>query len=120
MPRFAPTLASSSSWMSGSGSARPISSGISTTARSGTEQAEPARQFAGDDLGDERVHALSRAAELRHVDAVVGGLDEARHRAALAQRRHVAGRAYAGQRGGHVRQSRSSRGHGVSRARSSS
>jgi hypothetical protein len=36
MPRFAPGLASSSSWISGSGSACPTSGATSTTANSGT------------------------------------------------------------------------------------
>ena len=58
---------------------------------SGTGRPSARRQLAGDELGDERLRALARAAELQDVQAVVVGLDEPGHRAALAQRRDVAG-----------------------------
>jgi hypothetical protein len=54
-------------------------------------QAEEAGQLAGDQLGDQRLHSLARAAELDDVRAVVVALDDRRQRAALAQRRHVFG-----------------------------
>ena len=54
---------------------------------------------AGINLGDERLRPLAGAAELQHVEPVVVGLHEARQRAALAQRRHVAGRDDAGKHG---------------------
>ncbi len=65
----------------------------------GDRQAERARQLAADDLGDQRCRALAGAAELHHVEPVVVGFDQARQRAALAQRRDVAGRVHPPQRG---------------------
>ena len=62
-------------------------------------EAEGAGELADDDLSDERERALPRAAELQHVQPVVVGLDQPRHRSALAQRRHVAGRRDLGQGG---------------------
>ncbi len=58
----------------------------------GHEQAEPAREFADDDLGDERPQALAGAAELDHVQAVVVGLDKPGERPTLAQRGDVTDR----------------------------
>ena len=55
-------------------------------------QPDRARELADDDLGDERARALAGAAQLRDVELAVVALDERRHRAALAQRRHVARR----------------------------
>jgi hypothetical protein len=56
----------------------------------GGADAEPAGQLADDHLGDQRARALAGAAELADVGAQVVGLDDARERAALAQRRDVA------------------------------
>ena len=47
-----------------------------------------------DELGHQRARPLAGAAELQDVEAVVVGLDEPGHRAALAQRRHVPGRGH--------------------------
>ena len=55
------------------------------------EQPERARELAGDDLGEERLAALSRAAKLEDVEAVVVGLDERGQRPALPKRGDVAG-----------------------------
>ena len=85
----------------------PSRRGISTTARSGTSRPSRRASSPATTSATSAFSPCPEPAELRDVHAVVGGLDEARQRAALAQRRHVAGRAYAGQRGGHVRQSRS-------------
>ena len=63
-------------------------------------QAERAGDLADDHLGDQRLQALPGAAELDDVQPVVVGLDEAGHRAALAQRRDVARGAHGAQRGG--------------------
>src|SRR5262249_60289889 len=54
-------------------------------------RAERRRELAADALRDERLRALSGAVELQDVEAVVVGLDERGQRAALAQRRDVAG-----------------------------
>ena len=51
-----------------------------------------------DDLGHQHPQPLAGAAELADVDAQVVGLDDPGQRAALAQRRHVAGRAHLPQR----------------------
>ena len=90
MPRFAPGLASISSWISGSGSAWP-SAGESIDDELGHGQPERAAELARDDFGDERPRALPGAAELHHVQPVVVGLDEPGQRPALAQGRDVAG-----------------------------
>ena len=58
---------------------------------SGTGRPSGARDLAGDELGDQRARPLPGAAELEDVEAVVVGLDDRRQRAALAQRRDVAG-----------------------------
>ena len=58
----------------------------------GHGQPERAGELAGDDLRDERLRPLPGTAELEDVEAVVVGLDERGQRAALAERRHVAGR----------------------------
>src|SRR6185503_3860461 len=79
-PRFKPSLATSRSWISGSGSARPSAGSSSTSAR----------ELAGDDLGEERLATLSRAAKLEDVEAVVVGLDERGQRPALPKRGDVA------------------------------
>src|SRR5207248_2207286 len=55
------------------------------------EEPEAPRQLPGDDLGDERLRALSCTAELDDVQAVVVRLHDARQRAALAERGDVAG-----------------------------
>ncbi len=60
----------------------------------GNRQAGGARQLAGDELGDQCARPLAGAAELEHVEAIVVALDDRRQRAALAQRRDVAGRAH--------------------------
>jgi hypothetical protein len=65
----------------------------------GHVEPERAPELAGDELGHERARALAGAAELQDVQAVVVGLDEPRHRPALAQRRHVAGRGHRPRRG---------------------
>ena len=88
-PRFGPALASSRSWISASGSARPIV-GIELDDRElGHGEAERAGELAGDDLRHERLASLPGAAELEHVEAVVVSLDDGRQRAALAQRSDV-------------------------------
>lgn len=51
----------------------------------GHPESEPAGQFAADDLGDERLAALSGAGELHDVQTEVVGLDESRQGAALTQ-----------------------------------
>ena len=79
------------SWISGSGSVRASSASSSTKTISGTGKIERARDLAGDELGDQRLRALSRAAELQHVHALVVGFDDRGQRAAFAQRRDVAG-----------------------------
>ena len=50
-----------------------------------------AGQLADDHLGDQHLEALAGAAELADVGAEVVGLDDPGQRAALAQRRDVAG-----------------------------
>ena len=55
------------------------------------EEPEGPRELAGDDLRDERFSALSCAAELEDVEAVVARLDERGQGAAFAERRDVAG-----------------------------
>ena len=94
-----PALPVIRSWISGSGSAAPSAGSSSISTISGTAQAERAGELARDDLGDERLHPLPRAAELEHVEAVVIGLHQARERAPLAQRRDIT-------RGGHRAQFR--------------
>ena len=79
------------SWISGSGSAAASATSTSTTTSSGTGRPERPRELARDDLRHERLLALSGAAELRHVHAVVVGLDEPGQRPALAQGLDVAG-----------------------------
>ena len=91
-PRLRPPLASSRSWISGSGSARPIAGSSSTSDELGHGKPERARELAGDHLRDERLRPLPRAAELEDVEPVVVRLDERGQRAALAQGRHVARR----------------------------
>ena len=78
------------SWISGSGSARP-SVGIELDAATSSGTAKPSARASSpdDDLGDERLRPLARAAELEHVEPVVVGLDEGGQRPALPQRRHV-------------------------------
>ncbi|KDN81421.1 hypothetical protein KCH_68680 [Kitasatospora cheerisanensis KCTC 2395] len=56
----------------------------------GHRQAEPAAEFAGQHLGDQRLAALGRADPFQDVQPAVVGLDQAWHRTAFAQRRHVA------------------------------
>ena len=53
-------------------------------------QVEPARHLGDDHLGDEHAQALAGAPELAHIGAEVVGLDDARQRPALAQRRDIA------------------------------
>ena len=55
-----PALASSRSWISGSGSARPIAASSSTSDELRHRQPERARELAGDHLGDERLRPLPR------------------------------------------------------------
>ena len=42
----------------------------------GHRQAERARDFAGDELRDQRLRPLARAAEFQHVHALIVGLDD--------------------------------------------
>ena len=89
-PRFGPALASSRSWISASGSARPMRGiELDDGELRHREARARARELAGDDLGDERLAPLARAAELEHVEAVVVRLDDSRQRPALAKRGHV-------------------------------
>jgi hypothetical protein len=60
--------------------------------QTGHPEAEPAGEFAADDLGHQRLAALPRAGELGDVRPEVVGLDEPRQGTALTQRRDVAGR----------------------------
>ncbi len=46
--------------------------------QSGHGQSEPPPELAADDLGDQRLRPLARAAELDDVQAVVVGLDDRR------------------------------------------
>ena len=55
------------------------------------EQAEGARDLAGDQFGEQGFDALGGAAELDDVEAVVLGLDDGGDGAAFAQRGDVAG-----------------------------
>ena len=61
------------------------------------QQPERPSELPDDHLRDERPRPLPGAAELRHVEPVVVCLDEPGQRPALAQRRHVAGRAHLAQ-----------------------
>jgi hypothetical protein len=87
-PTLRPPLAAISSWISGSGAPEVRVEVDQDDLRN--VEAERAAELPGDELGDERARALARAAELQDVQAVVVGLDEARHRPALAQGRDVA------------------------------
>src|SRR5205814_9864339 len=49
------------------------------------------RDLAGEPFGNEDARTLAGAAEFHDVQAVIIGLDEARQRAALAERRYIAG-----------------------------
>ena len=89
-PRFEPTLATSRSWTSSSGSDSAICASRSTATRSGTSSPSARPISPASHSGDERARALAGAAELHDVQPVVVGLDEAGQRAALAERRHVA------------------------------
>ena len=64
------------------------------------QETEAPGQLADDHLGHERPQPLAGAPELDHVQPVVVGLDQARQRAALAQRRDVADRGDRPQGGG--------------------
>ena len=91
-PRFSPALAVRRSWISGSGSARPITGSSSTSDELGHRRSRAPRDLARDDLRDEGLRPLAGAAELEDVEPVVVGLDDRGQRAALAQRRDVARR----------------------------
>ena len=87
-PEIRAALARSSSWTSGSGSARAMTASSSrppARAPAGRGPGQPA----GDDLGDQRLDALTGAGELNDVGAQVVGLNQPGERTALAQRRHV-------------------------------
>ena len=88
-PRLSPSLASRRSWISGSGSARPIVASSSSRTSSGTGNPSARASCPDDDLGDQRLRPLARPAELEHVEPVVVGLDEGGQRPALPQGRHV-------------------------------
>ena len=75
---------------SGSASPRPGSTSMNTS--SGTVNPTARADLAGEPLGHEGTRTLARTMELDDVQPVVVGLDEARERAALAQRRDVARR----------------------------
>ena len=64
--------------------------GVQVDARRSGTRTEGAGDLADDDLGDQHLGALSGAAELQHVGAVVVGLDDAGQRPALTQWRDVA------------------------------
>ena len=89
---FVPALFRNSSWISGSGSERESRTSMLDLHELRHRQAEQPSELARDELGDERLGALRGAAELRHVRAVVVGLDDRGYRAALAERRQVARR----------------------------
>ena len=74
----------------------------------GDRQSDRTRQLAGEHLGHERSLSLAGTAELRHVQAVVVGLDETGQRSTLAQRAHIARGRHVAQPSGHVWQLRSS------------
>ena len=84
MPRLRPRLAVSRSWTSSSASyLRDRAPEVDRPPGPGHVEAEGAGQLADDDLGDQHLGALSGAAELQHVGAVVVGLDDAGQRPAL-------------------------------------
>ena len=99
-PRWRRRWPATSSWISGSGSAAASSGSTSTSTISGTRSPSARAISPTTHLGDQRLQPLAGAAELDDVQPVVVGLDEAGHRAALAQRRDVARGAHGAQRGG--------------------
>ena len=89
--RLSPALARISCWISGSGSVRARSAIELDEHDLGHGEPGGAREFSDDDFRDQHLGSLAGTAKLEHVHAGVVGFDDGRQRAALTQRRDVAG-----------------------------